>query len=90
MTRLKCIIGKNADYSGCISQLWLRRDFCFSRMPTLIEVRMGLLIGVVLAPPNGRPVRISRLDVRWHCVNDFFALERRSTRVRLPRPVLDC
>ena len=47
-------------------------------------------IGFRVSPLGSRPVRISHLIVRWHCVDHFFALGRGSTRVRAPRPIFDC
>jgi hypothetical protein len=47
-------------------------------------------IGFRVSPPANRPVRVSKLIVRWHCVDHFFALGRGSTRVPVPSPILDC
>jgi hypothetical protein len=47
-------------------------------------------IGFRVLPSGGRTTRVAALDVRWHCVDHYFAVLRGETVVRRPRPIFDC
>jgi hypothetical protein len=47
-------------------------------------------IGFRVLPSNGPPTRVMALQVRWHCVDHYFALLRGSTVLRSAAPVFDC
>jgi hypothetical protein len=48
-------------------------------------------VGFRIAPIGDRPVHVERLQVRWHCVDHFFVLQRGMTKARPRGPVVfDC
>lgn len=47
-------------------------------------------IGFRVRPSSRHGVHIAILAVQWHCVDNFFLVERGSTRVVVPAPSLDC
>jgi hypothetical protein len=47
-------------------------------------------VGFTVAPAGGRSERAVRLEVRWHCVDHFFLLQRRSSVIASGRPRFEC
>ena len=47
-------------------------------------------VGFRILPLDGRETRVTKLRVRWHCVDHYFALLRGKSNVPSAAPLLDC
>src|SRR2546429_3944183 len=91
--RISLIVTSNARLDVCeigttFSHYWTGGCRHLGRRSLALPTSGGAVhLGFRVAPLGDRPVRISHLVVRWHCVDHFFLVARGSTRVRVPRPI---
>jgi DNA-binding beta-propeller fold protein YncE len=58
--------------------------------PLALPSAGNLHIGFRVLSANGKPTRITGLQIRWHCVDHYFALVRGDTQVENATPSFDC
>ncbi|MDX6628495.1 MAG: virginiamycin lyase [Gaiellales bacterium] len=58
--------------------------------PLALPSAGNLHVGFHVLPANGQRTRVITLQLRWHCVDHYFALARGETQVDSPTPTFDC
>jgi hypothetical protein len=82
---------KVCEVGTTFSRHWSGGCRRLGRRPLALPTSGGAVhIGFRVAPSNRRLTRVSRLVVRWHCVDHFFVLGHGATRVHATRPIFDC
>jgi hypothetical protein len=62
-----------------------------SQQPLALPTSGGAIhVSFLIVPTGGHAMRVKALLLRWHCVDYYFDLKARATRVRTSKPKFDC
>jgi hypothetical protein len=82
---------KVCEFGTTFSMYWKGGCRRLDRGRTALPTSGGAVhIGFRVLPSNGRTTRVASLQVRWHCVDHYFALLHGRTVVGRASPIFDC